>query len=337
MRTATAIPALFLVAALGVSVKALFSGGPDGRATAPPRVEAAEGERGRALLSASVRADPVATDEEGSRVPVDSGESPTAFVRHTPDAIALWIADLRHDDVEWNAIAAHRRLRSAGPEADAALYEALDSDDRQQRQFAADLLRERGAPDTERLIEVTVEGLRHDRLPDDGQGGNCPSLANAQSGLRWLSSRTGAALPHLLRGLGSTDGQERFLCATLIAYGGHTEQIGVVTDELIAHVGSNDVPGDGLLAAHALWRLGEPALPFVRASMRWTDDQGYDLLRRIEWDITDPPRTHADFEARMRDRRFSRVYRDPVVELRIDRFEIRWQDEMSRVAGLPPR
>ena len=101
------------------------------------------------------------------------------------------IADLKDDEVRHNAGNAMVELMAMRPLPVQALEKALESDDFQQRQAAADILRSwSDAPPSRRLLEVTVEGLADDGFPNSRDGRHSTSELTV--------GEEGAPLPGLL-------------------------------------------------------------------------------------------------------------------------------------------
>ena len=169
--------------------------------------------------------------------PEDPPSAPaTELAPHTADAsvIARWIRDLADDDVAGDALASNDALVDTGGGAQPALNQALWSYDRQQRQLAAWILRQRDAPPSVRLIDVTVEGLQDDGLPYDGSSGRlCPWVNNAKDGLLYLLAHADASRPAVVLALGSADQQQRVLCAYLAGRFGCAEYARQICAELL--------------------------------------------------------------------------------------------------------
>ena len=131
--------------------------------------------------------------------------------------LPLLIADLRADDQHWNAGAAaaviEREVRAGRkPSMKARLHEALKSDDWQQRQYAAEILRELDEGLSGDLLDVTIEGLRRDA---EFVSSGLPTR-NASECAAALRSAIETVRPELHRALTSDDAQERVLAAMLL-------------------------------------------------------------------------------------------------------------------------
>ncbi len=201
-----------------------------------------------------------------------------------PATVATLIRDLADDDERENATRAVALLLRMGRAAIPALDAALGSRDAQQRHFAAEILRRiEGDRPSSRLLEVTVEGLRDDDVPDDR--GARPYIYNAMAGVDYLSRHIDAAAAPLLRALWSRDGQQRFLAAYVIARTARRWDVDRVTELLIEHLQNNNVRHDASLSCEALFRLGPPALPHLRRYLLSRDAQQRRLVAKLIDDI----------------------------------------------------
>ena len=307
-------------------------------ALAPPRAPAARvaaRDPGRLPVAGS----PVGALEDRARGPAAAGAREAPPQRASEAELARWIADLAHDDVRWNANRAYDRLAAAGERARPALEAALHSLDHQQRQLAAHLLRWLGGEPSRQLLLVSLEGLRHDRLPTDpAVGHGFANLANARQGARFLVAHAARVRPELLRGLQARDGQYRLLCAYVLAASGTTRGIERTTQVLIEHLHDNDVRGDAVLAASALYRLGEPGLPFVRHAMGGADEQALALLKLVELDVRSPPESEAGLRRRRGMHEVTRTFHDPAYECSVTTGGlVQWGSNLSRDVGRGPR
>lgn len=287
---------------------------------------------GVATLALGARLLSAAQDDGRMPPPVSRGRvAATGFER--------WIADLAHDDVRGNAQAALAELRRAGERARAALEDALRSPDHQQRQLAASLLRALGGEPSRELLLVSLEGLRHDRIPaDPGVGLAFLHLPNARESASFLVGHARRVEDELLRGLQSVDGQERLLCAYVLAASRTQRGIERTTHVLIEHLADNDVPGDAVLASAALYRLGAAGLPFVRHAQAGADEQALALLRLVELDVLAPPRDAGELRARKELHAATRSIPDPALQCDVNTGGlVEWGERLSRDAGLAPR
>jgi len=227
--------------------------------------------------------------------------------------IELAIRDLGADDRRWNAQRAAGRL----VELDGwdALEAALGDADIQRRQLAADVLRWRAdgwydqassRVETQTrvpgprlrasaaLIRVTVEGLKDDDFPSERAGDHNTGLSNAWRGVDFLLARMDEAMPELIRALDSTEVQQRFLAAVILAYGHRTELAERVVPVLVAHLRDNQIAADARAACGALAQLGAAARPGVEAGLAGADEQGRRLGELLLKQIDGLPLDAAD-------------------------------------------
>jgi len=244
------------------------------------------------------------------------------------------VAALRDDGVQWNATDAMDALRRLPEPPIAALQEALDSDDWQQRQIAASLLWEFlhppdwrtpdegdprwwGEPQgrvTRRLLEVTVEGLRSDALPRDPASRRYTYVFNAADGFRCLSLHAHEARDLLEAGLSSGDEQQRFLCALALGFGGVGESAGVAAPILIPHLRDNDIHEDAKWSTAALYRFGPDVIPELLCARPDADEQQAQLIDLIILDLTEPPACRAELEGRRALNPITGVVFDPAIQ-----------------------
>ncbi len=304
------------------------------------------------LLAASLTlrpgADPVALDvggsgeAESSVVPPASLAEPPAFVRTALSApietdaatrascdeaseaeetlpsaeVQSCVEDLRDDDIRGNATAAMTRLRRLDQSMIPVLERALTSQDLQQRHLVAEVLYDLDAPASQTLVDVSVQGLGREVTRAVSASG----LASpAVSATRYLANHTEAARSALRFGLGSQDSQQRFLCAFLLAQGGHALDTDIVCRELIEHLADNHIRGDALMATHGLYRLGAHGQAALRSWRPYVDEQARSLLDLIELDWRAPPRDRAELAARSKLQRVTTVYHDPALHYDVRR------------------
>lgn len=294
-------------------------------ANVPLRVDAAMQAAAPAAPTApasAVVADVEAPADDAVRTEVTAGEGDDADAPAATAAdVERWLRDLRDDDVRGNALAALSELAGLGATAAPPLERVLSSPDRQQRQLAAMLLRRlpsRGPPSAA-LLQVSVEALRRDV---------CAELwstvlhAMAQSATPWLVDHAADARPALREGLAAADDQQRFLCAYVLAAGGHDGDRDVVVRELVAHLADNHIAGDALMAAHGLYRLGHGAAPQALAWRPYVDEQARALLDLVADDLRVPPRTRAELVLRKQRHAVTDLYHDPALEFDIRRSRV---------------
>lgn len=213
---------------------------------------------------------------------------------------------------------AHDALKRLPIPPIAELQAALDSSDWQQRQMASGLLwrllqpedRRVQRPDiptwryesqgevTQRLLEVTIEGLRHDALPISEDGEFYNFVFNAGYGVRNLARHAVQARPLLEAGLDSDDRQQRLLCAMVLGLGGVAGSAALAAPILLPHLRDNDTPEDAKWAVHALYGFGEAVLPMLREALPDADRQQSELIELLILDVTSPPTSRKELEAR---------------------------------------
>ena len=200
---------------------------------------------------------------------------------YDPGEVERLVNALIHDDVRRNAVEAYRRLQGH-PEAKRRLERALHSYDRQQRQLAAMLIWPLGEAPTAPLIEVSVEGLHADGLPFDRETNSySDGIDNAKSFFLRLRDYPSEARAALRRVIDSRDPQQRFLSAVLLACHGDAQYAWRATSVLLQHLEDNEIHGDGILAAHALYKFGAPARAFLERARHSADAQARTLLDRV--------------------------------------------------------
>lgn len=234
--------------------------------------------------------------------------------------IVGWVRALHDDDVRWNARGAMEELRGLPAGRIPALESALRSFDLQQRMFAGMVLRARcdDGLDVPRaaLFEVTVEALRSNVVVDDVGSFAYPLRATA---LWFLLPHAADAAPFLRTALGSNDLQQRTFAAFALAPVAGPADVPAVVAQLVGRLEDNQIAGDAAMAAHGLYRLGELALPALRAWRGHVDEQARSLIDLIALDLEAPPRDTATLRARGRTARVSTLYHDAVIEFDVRR------------------
>ena len=237
------------------------------------------------------------------------------------------VGDLRDDPFRFNAMEAMWRLRDFGDAALPALREALASEDWQQRQMAAHLLRRMDPdPPGDAMLRVCVEGLANDGLPygprrRPGGRGSFTYVNNANAGVLYLIEHAAAAEPWLLEAIEGGDAQQRFLAAFVLGTAGRGEHAAVVADALLPHLEDNRIRGDGLMAGSALFCLGIEIEPHLRAARPTADEQAGPVIDLILRNLHDPPDTQEKLWARSPppdQRLLSRRFHDPIYEYRFE-------------------
>ncbi|MFC1672072.1 HEAT repeat domain-containing protein [Planctomycetota bacterium] len=242
--------------------------------------------------------------------------------------ITRLIDALADDDVKWNAIRAQRRLRELGALAIEPLEGALMSKDYQQRQLAADVLRQIGGyKPSERMLAILVEGLRDDEFPARVREGKTTAYTptyNASWGTKYLSKHAARAEAFLEKGLESDDAQQKFLCAYIVGVSGMTKHVSKAAGILIDHTKNNGIRGDACLSAAALFRLGKDVLPHLRAALPGADMQQKEVIGALIKDIQNPS------SSRRGDYRMISTVRNPVEGASLDYLPREFAEEAER-------
>lgn len=197
--------------------------------------------------------------------------------------IPALIADLKSDDIRWNADRARSMLEQMGPEVVPALEETLLSSDVQQRHLAGMmLLGLEGDFPSSRLLDWCMDQLR-----DDGIDGNAHTITTT------FAQRDPAILiPRLERALHGEDAQARGLAARLLAWHRVRPLDDLVVPELIRQIEATRGGISSFGAVVALSRLGPVA---AQAAARWSDSPSerlQNLSRALTLDVERPhPRT----------------------------------------------
>lgn len=221
--------------------------------------------------------------------------------------------DLRDDSIRFNAIHARDELKfHRGLEQIPYLEKALESDDCQQRQIAASLLRsidEFNA--TERLIQETVAGLQNDKLP----GRFDIFVFNATEGVRFFLQHPTVGTDELESALDSDDFQQRFLAAFILGATGRAEKILRIAEILIPHLKNDAIQLNACMATHALCQAGKNVTPFLAPIRDSEDAQQRAAARLILLDLESPPKTKGQFLARKQHHNLSLFRSDPAISL----------------------
>lgn len=190
-------------------------------------------------------------------------------------AAELAIHDLRSDRTDWNASDAEWVIGSLPHELTTPMLEAaLLSDDYQQRQMVAEILRWRsGYVPSEAMLKVCVEGLQDDSLPYSSAEQKYTYNANAAAGWDYLASHVERAEPYLADGLASKDWQQRFLCAVIAVAGKREKLMPVAAPILIESLKSNSTFGDARLATAAIVHAGPLMLSYLQPYELDDDEQ----------------------------------------------------------------
>lgn len=260
--------------------------------------------------------------------PVDNGS--TGLEAAQQRRIVRLVADLRDDDVRWNAYRAVDELLMIGADATPALEDALWSEDWQQRQLAAVALTQiqgvEAAP-SERLIEVCIEALRDDEMPW-GIDGNV-LVNNGRAAAHLLGQHIERSAIRLVDCLDSEDDQQRYVAALILGAEGQAGCAKEVCAILLPHLRDNDLDGDAVQASAALYRLGVAALPWLMLERNKTEAQAQRLIDELIRDITDPPDGMDEIiaRARPRDERIGRTCHVPHLQVRRP-YLLRWPHDL---------
>jgi hypothetical protein len=262
-------------------------------------------------------------DTVGPVVATERTEVPDAVELPAPvdsDTIAALVEALRDDDIPGNGLAAFAELCRQPPGAVAALDAALQSFDRQQRGFAAAILRVRCEDGLARPGDGLLAASVDDLGPDSDRF-LCGSRGwpRVRSALRLLCDHGERAAPWLRRALDSVDDGQRQLAAFALAPHANDVDAARIVRVLAPHLADNEIGGDALFAGHGLYRLGRRGLPALREWRPFTDGQAVALIDLVTLDLATPPRTRAELRARSRMHGVTSVYHDPVVEFDFER------------------
>ena len=220
---------------------------------------------------------------------------------------------LVHDDVRWNALVAQLELIERGDDAVPQLELALRSEDWQQRQLAASLLRRVGTyQPSDSMLVVCVEGLANDRLPFDR--GSRGIVSNATEGTLYLIRHVEQAEGYVAAGLHFDDAQQRFFCAYILGMTSRGGYAGKICEILAPHLNDNSISGDAVLATRALYLTGPAVIPHLDKAARKADAQGRSLLELVILDLRDPPETLGDLYERGEITDVTGLVHDPAYE-----------------------
>jgi hypothetical protein len=202
----------------------------------------------------------------------------------------LLVRDLRDDDVRWNADRAISYLTRSRADPVPHLRKALRSNDWQQRQLAAHILRQVDdyAP-CDDLLRVTVEGLRDDNLPhtsaaNSSRRGVCVWVNNAHEGIEYLVKHPQISRPYLAVALQSDDLQQRYYAAVIAA---RTRDLSLIDPaaeiliQVLAHWGARYGPAEALTA------YGPAILPKLVPVLESSDARKAWQARRILMSMQD--------------------------------------------------
>ena len=203
--------------------------------------------------------------------------------------ILEYLSWLNDDDISFNASRGLWKLVELGSVVEPFMKKALDSEDYQARQFAAEVLVDLGTNITRNatLDSVIIEGMADDEYPagKDARGNyRYTYLNNAQRAMGYFGNDREAvdrAKPMLSATLNSGDGQQRLLAAWALGLHGHTEHAISITQILINHLADNEISGDSNMAVNALYGLGEPIRPLLEPYVNAEDGQQSRLVAEV--------------------------------------------------------
>jgi len=243
------------------------------------------------------------------------------------------VAMLADDEAAGNAIRAYHLLRWVGEPAVAALEKAIAADDPQQRLLAQmTLMRIEGYQPSAALLSAAVRSLA---LPPEGPDRDArrsiffPAENPTEMTVAYLLLHAAAAEDALAAAAAEpADHQQRFLAAFILGHSalGETD---VLAPILIEHLRDNNIRQDAVMAASALYNLGEAARDHLeRAVNNPADDQQRKLLELVLFDLNDPPLTDDDLADRRGMVPFASLYKDPAVQYRFDHAGLVWGEQM---------
>jgi hypothetical protein len=222
----------------------------------------------------------------------------TLSPRAADTAMESLIRDLHSDDVRGNGLRAAYRLSALKAVAVPALERALDSPDWQARQLAASALRQIALYEpNDRMLRVTIEGLRDDDLPMQresvmlGRPEVYSGIANARDGVEYLINHDERIGPFLREGIERGDPQEMLLCAAIAGFAQKSELLPLAAPILVSHLRANHIAGDAKLATPALFAFGVEVAPYLCPVLDSPDRQQRELARLIliDLDLIHPP------------------------------------------------
>ncbi len=209
------------------------------------------------------------------------------------------IEDLKNDDEYYNAVYAVKyffpRVNQYNSYLIGQLKQALDSIDWQQRQMAALALIQKKVEPFDRLCEVLVEALKHDRMPfwkSDEQVYR--TFSNAHYACIYLNNHPDCGQQDLVEALTSNNQQQRFLAAMLLAVRGHSENRERIVEILLENMKNDQIRNNGKMAAVAIYKLNDKAKPYLPDIEQLQDLQQKQILKLIrrEWNNNYTQETH---------------------------------------------
>lgn len=179
--------------------------------------------------------------------------------------------DLRADEHHRNAERAEHMLDTLWPHSRPALEALLSGDDVQGRVLAAAILRARCLGDpSDALLDACIAdiGQRPEGL------GWYLRLRKCSDAAEFLLLHAQAAQEKLVAAMRDEDPHRRLVAAAVIAWAGLAGHEAEVAGVLLPHLESNDLGGDAIVAAPALYQLGPAIAPLLRERAGALDAQG---------------------------------------------------------------
>ena len=207
------------------------------------------------------------------------------FAGPPDDARAAAIEDLGADSLT-KVRAAYEQGLDPGENAEdrKALFEALESPDRQRRQMAMIMLCEAEVAPTPKLLDVCYDGLKDDDLPYDKSRPRAQRLrlplGNANAAATYFVKHPKDALKHLEKGLKTGDWQQQLLCAFAAGRTRQTQLLPIAAPILLKHLHDNEIGGDAGTALAGLAGFGQDIRPHL-TSVTAPDAQQALLIRLL--------------------------------------------------------
>ena len=164
------------------------------------------------------------------------------------------------------------------------------------------------------LVRVTIEGLKDDTTPYDYAAKRGLIYANAHFGTLALIPIAHNWVTELEAAMESSDGQQRYLAAYILARAGVAQSVEQAAEILLPHLLENDITLDAKFSVYALGGFGEELLPILRRALPLADQQQRDLIMLLMLNISDPPTTQADLIKRSRFNTITKNCYDPSQE-----------------------
>jgi hypothetical protein len=286
---------------------------------APPRQAVSPGPDSRSPAASRRRAAGAARDSN-ARAQWNAVRPLTCEERHaaaSKKSVFELVEDLRDDDVRWNATAAAkeliRRMHDPGQYTEVwrELDPALSSPDEQQRRIAIGLLqslskiRHPGVAayiPSERLLDLTADLL--DRW--DCWYGVCwiPGDVYDEKSVAFAVDHIDRMEERLARKLFTAPPSRRFIHAYILAREGRVHLAPLAAPVLVERLRDNHIRDDALMSMEALFRLGAPAIPWLREAIAYADPQQRDCIELLLWEYAEPASTPVE---RARRRHLNRV------------------------------